>query len=215
MTAPTYVLLSRHGETMGNADKVFSGHSDVDLTPLGRRQAAALGARLQGRHIDAAYASDLSRTRITAELALCDRGIAVQLLPGLREIHFGSWEGRTFPEIRAGWPEAYHQLLAVDDAFCPPAGEPLAAARRRVVGAMRAIVSANMGKTVLVVAHGGTIQLFVSDILGMASSATFRLSTGNCGLSEIAFYGKRPALTLFNDCRHVELLAAPETVSHG
>jgi len=202
----TTLLLTRHGETVANAARQFSGHNDVLLTPLGRRQARALGRRLRDITIDAAHASDLSRARDTARLALGSRAVRVETDAGLREIHFGDWEGKTFEQVRAGWPDAWARLRAVDEDFCAPGGEPLLAARERVVAAALGIAGRHPDQTVLIAAHGGTLQLLLSHLLGMPASHMFRIATGNCGLSVVEFHGERPIVTLVNDCSHTAAL---------
>lgn len=199
---PTRLILTRHGETVANEGRRFSGHSDVALTRRGRNQARALGRRLRDEPITAAYASDLARARDTAELALRGRGVPVQIDPDLRELSFGDWEGRTFDEVRSGWPDSFAQLLAVDESFCAPGGEPLLQTRERVVRAAAAIAARHQGETVLVTAHGGSLQLLLSYLLGMPAGCMFRIATGNCSISVVEFHGERPLVTLVNDCAH-------------
>ncbi|HLZ72924.1 MAG TPA: histidine phosphatase family protein [Dehalococcoidia bacterium] len=203
----TRLLLTRHGETVANAARRFSGRSDVALTALGRRQAKALGRRLRGFEIDAAYASPLLRARQTAEIALAGRGIAVTPDEGLREISFGEWEGRTFDEIRERWPNEWTRLRSFDESFCAPGGEPFTEAQQRVVESAIAIVGRHPDETVLITAHGGTLQLLLSHVLGMPAGSMFRIATGNCSLSIVEFHGERPIVTLVNDCAHT----APRT----
>lgn len=199
---PTRLILTRHGETVANEGRRFSGHSDVALTARGRQQARSLRRRLLEEPIVAAYASDLTRARQTAEIALRGRNIEVGTEPGLRELSFGDWEGLTFAEVRAGWPESFARLLAIEDDFCAPAGEPLTAARDRVVATVTQLAGRHRGETILVAAHGGTLQLLLSHVLGSASGNMFRIAIGNCGVSIVELYEERPLVTLINDCAH-------------
>lgn len=198
----TQLLLTRHGETVANAARKYSGHTDVMLSALGRRQARALGRRLRDEHIDAAYASDLIRARETAEYVVLGRGIGVCCDPGLRELCFGEWEGRTFEEVRRVWPDAWSRLLNLDDDFCAPGGELFSDARGRVAAALERIVQAHPDQSVLVVAHGGSLQMILSHVLGTPVANTYRVAAGNCGLSIVEYRGGRPIVTLVNDCAH-------------
>lgn len=200
----TRLLLTRHGESVANVARRFSGREDVALTPLGRRQARALGRRLREFAIDAAYVSPLIRARETAEIALRGRGIEAVSEPGLREISFGDWEGCTFDEIRERWPAEWGQLRAFDERFCAPNGEPFTEAQARVVAAAVAIVGRHPDQTVLLTAHGGTLQLLLAHVLGMSAGSMFRIATGNGGLSIVEFHGERPIVTLVNDCAHTQ-----------
>ncbi len=199
---PVRLILTRHGETVANEGRRFSGHSDVALTKRGRAQARALARRLRDEPITAAYSSDLSRARETAEITLRGRDIPVQVKSGLRELSFGDWEGKTFAEVRTAWPEQIQRFLANDEGFCAPGGEPLPVARERVIAAAEEIAARHFGETVLIAAHGGTLQLLLSHLLGMSVGNMFRLATGNCSVSIVELYGDRPLVTLLNDCGH-------------
>jgi broad specificity phosphatase PhoE len=209
----TRLLLTRHGETTANAARQFSGQTDVALTALGRRQARALGRRLGWERIDAAYASDLSRARETATIALQGHEVKLCCDARLRELSFGDWEGHTFDEVRSRWPDEYLQLLTVGDGFQAPGGERYAEARERALAAVTAIVAAHPDQAVLVVAHGGILQLILMHALGMSSTGMYRLATGNCGLSAVEFHGERPLVTLVNDCAHLTSRRRSETVA--
>ena len=198
------MLLTRHGETTANAARRFAGHSEVELTALGRRQARALGRRLRHERIDAAYASDLRRASETARIALGAREIAVQIEPRLREMSFGEWEGLTFDEIRAGWPDHHHHLRAIGEHFHAPGGEPFIETRRRIIEVYDEIVARHNEQTVLIVAHGGTLQVILQHLLGLPDSAIFRLSTSNCGLTVAEHFGERAIVTRVNDTAHLE-----------
>jgi broad specificity phosphatase PhoE len=98
------LICVRHGRTAWNAGRRFQGQTDVPLDNEGLAQAQALAAHLSGERFDLALASDLIRARTTAEAILANRDLALELTPQLREMHFGLWEGLTWPEIVARWP---------------------------------------------------------------------------------------------------------------
>ena len=200
---PTRILLARHGETTANVERIFSGHTDVALTPLGRRQARALGRRVRLEPVSAAYASDLARARDTAELALRGRGIEVRSDPALREFHFGEWEGLSFLDVRERYPDHWRRFMAVEEGFFAPGGEPIGAIRERATAALLQIVAAHPDETVLVVTHGATLQTIFADILGMATGSMFRIATSNCGLSVVEFHDGRPLVRTLNEESHL------------
>src|SRR5687768_670536 len=100
----TRLILVRHGETAWNHDLRLQGHTDTDLSDLGREQAARLAERLAREEIAAAYSSDLRRCVDTAAIALAGRGIRPTLMEGLREVHLGEWQGHTTAELRKLMP---------------------------------------------------------------------------------------------------------------
>ncbi len=94
---PTRILAIRHGETAWNVDTRLQGHLDIPLNDVGLRQAEHLARALAEREVvDAIYASDLSRAHATAQAIAQSVGQAVSVHVGLRERHFGSFQGRTY-----------------------------------------------------------------------------------------------------------------------
>jgi broad specificity phosphatase PhoE len=147
---PTTIVIVRHGETDWNRDRRVQGQSDVPLNEVGRRQARALSAELNGRVFAALYSSDLLRAHETATILAEPRSLPVVTLPALREKHFGSWEGLTDAEVLERFPHAVEG----------PWGDGETSARMsvRVVRAISEIAAAHAGEGILVVTHGGPIR---------------------------------------------------------
>jgi broad specificity phosphatase PhoE len=97
----TKLVLIRHGQSMANATNRFAGHSDFDLSDLGRHQAE-LAAEYIAKHfkIDAIYASDLLRAYNTAVPSSGLLGLSIEPRKGLREIFAGKWESMSFEDIQ-------------------------------------------------------------------------------------------------------------------
>jgi broad specificity phosphatase PhoE len=168
----TTILLARHGETDWNLQRRVQGHSDTPLNQTGRAQALALAKALEGAELDAVYSSDLARAFDTAR-AVADRiGLAVTVLPELRERHFGSWEGLTDDEILARFP-------AVRSGSWGD-GETKEDMQERVLGALQRIAAEQPGGRVLVVTHGGPVRALLVEC-GLDS----RGPIGNCSLYEV------------------------------
>ncbi|KRE82048.1 histidine phosphatase family protein [Arthrobacter sp. Soil763] len=90
------LLLIRHGQTPGNVlGQLDTAHPGPGLTGLGERQAAALARSLANEEIGLLYASTLLRTQLTAAPLAASRGLAVEVLAGLREIEAGALEKLT------------------------------------------------------------------------------------------------------------------------
>jgi broad specificity phosphatase PhoE len=205
---PTRILLARHGQTVSNREGRFCGHSETDLTELGRQQARALGERLARVTIDAAYTSDFSRAIETAALVLHARGITPRIDPGLRELHYGEWEMEKNGDVAKRYPAQYRLMRAEDPAWHPPGGENIAMVRARTFAALRSIARAHQHQTVLIVAHGTAINCMLAEVLGMASSHTFRVAVDNCGLSELVLRRTTPIVVRLNDTTHLAGVSA-------
>jgi broad specificity phosphatase PhoE len=146
----TTIILARHGETDWNREGRVQGHSDVPLNDVGRAQADALADALADERLDAVYASDLARAFETARIVAERQGLEVLPLPGLREKHFGTWEGLTDAEVFERFPHA------VGGAWGD--GETTDEMAERVVAALRHIAAEQQGGRVLVVTHGGPVR---------------------------------------------------------
>ena len=161
----TTFLLIRHGQSMANATGRFAGHSDLPLSELGRKQAEACAEALRGVHIDAVYASDLSRAFVTADAHARLRGLVTVPCKGLRETYCGDCEGLCVTEVRERYPDLFPGKWNDEfPAFRFPAGESMPEAALRFEGALREIAQGECGKTVLIGAHAAVIRAFYARI---------------------------------------------------
>lgn len=159
MTA-TRLCLVRHGETAWNAERRIQGQLDVPLSPVGQAQARAAAAALQGQAIAAIYSSDLVRARHTAEAAAARLGLPVHHRPDLRERHYGVLQRLTYAEFAERHADAYARFRAREEDFVlPGGGESLRAFAARVQACLDDIVAAHPGQRVLVVTHGGVLDI--------------------------------------------------------
>ena len=119
----TVVYLVRHGTVVGAETRRFIGHLDVPLSPRGEAELGRLARRLAAVPLAAVYASDLARTRRSADILAAPHGLPVTTRAGLREFAMGEWEGLTAEEIRARAPEAFAAWMAYVGHFQFPGGE--------------------------------------------------------------------------------------------
>lgn len=155
----TRILAVRHGETAWNRDTRIQGHTDIALNDHGRWQAEQLAQALHAEPIAACYASDLSRARETAQAVADRHGLPVQIHPGLRERGFGGFEGKTWAELEAGWPIEIESWRKRVPHFAPPGGESLLQLQARVVATVDELAARHPGEQVLMVAHGGVLDM--------------------------------------------------------
>jgi len=159
MTDTVRICVVRHGETGWNAEHRLQGHTDIPLNDTGRAQALATAALLAGERFDAAYTSDLQRAFDTAR-AICTDGPPPRPREALRERHYGIFQGLTYAEAEATHPEAYrHFKSRTPDFVFPGNGESLAGFAERIRTAFETIADQHPGQTVLVVAHGGVLDI--------------------------------------------------------
>ncbi len=200
----TRFLLARHGETAWNAERRHHGQSDVPLNATGRRQAAALARRLADEAIDAIYASDLQRAWQTAEAVAAHYDLPVQADPRLRELHFGVWEGLTYPEIEAQDPEALAAWHEDPTHVAPPEGESLVELAQRVDALRADLEAAHPEETVLLVSHNGVLRVLICQALGLPPENYWQFHLSNASLSDLAFYEAGAILNALNETAHLE-----------
>ena len=194
------LLLARHGQSVSNAIRRFQGAQDVALSPLGKRQAEALGQAVSRRAIAHVYVSPFERARHTAEIALTGLGLPLTVVDDLRELSLGEWEGCTVEEIRARPGDPYARWVRDPVECLPPGGEPLAEVQARVVRAVEGITAAHPnGDDVLIVSHGGVISALLAHWFGLPLSSIWRIAVANCSLSEIA----PPRVVSVNETGHL------------
>ncbi|MFJ6522648.1 bifunctional RNase H/acid phosphatase [Streptomyces filamentosus] len=207
MAAPATFVLLRHGETALTPEKCFSGSggSDPELSEAGRRQAAAVADALAARGtVQHVVSSPLARCRQTAEAVAARLGLDVVVEPGLRETDFGAWEGLTFAEVRARYPEDMDAWLASPKAAPTGGGESFATVTRRVAAARDRLAAAHAGRTVLLVSHVTPIKTLVRLALGAPPESLFKMELSAASLSAVAYYADGNAsVRLLNDTSHL------------
>ncbi len=155
----TRILAIRHGETAWNRDTRIQGHTDIALNTHGRWQARQLAQALRDEPIAACYASDLSRARETAQVVADRHGHEVMIHVGLRERGFGAFEGQTWTELQAAHPAETDAWRKREPHFAPPGGETLLQLQARVIATVNELAARHPGEQVLMVAHGGVLDM--------------------------------------------------------
>lgn len=196
------LLLVRHGETLWTREQRFQGAEDSDLTPQGVIQAERLSGRLACETIDAAYSSDRRRALETAYRIMAGLG-GVQIEPRFRELDFGAWEGLTYGEIQARHPLALARWEADPMTAAPHGGESLGELAKRLQGALDQLKEKHWGQTVLIVAHGGSLQVLLCLAFGLTPQARWQFTVSPASLSELFLDKDGTVLTLLNDTCHL------------
>jgi broad specificity phosphatase PhoE len=187
MSGPgTIVYLLRHGEVVLAETQRFIGHLDVPLSDRGVAQAAAQAARLRAVPLAAVITSDLQRARRTGEILGVPHGLAPAVLPALREMAMGRWEGLTAEEISAREPEAFVEWMSRVGEFPFPDGESLGDLLGRAWPAFEAIAEEFAGRAVAVVAHGGTNRALLCQALGVPLDRLLAFGQDYAALSVLA-----------------------------
>jgi probable phosphoglycerate mutase len=198
------MILVRHGESTWNREHRIQGQLDPPLSDEGRHQAELLGRRLAGRRLAGFYTSDLKRAFETAEAigALVDP--IPEPTPGLREIYLGDWEGLRTDEIAERFPDAWARWIEEPDWDLVPGGEGAARFEARVIATLDEILDRHSHGDVLVVTHGGVIQVALHRVIGRPSRGLFPFKIQNASISLIEVRQGRMVIGGSNDIGHLE-----------
>jgi probable phosphoglycerate mutase len=183
----TNLYLIRHGEAYSNVQAVIGGmQGDRGLTERGIAQAQALARRLASGEIaaDVLYSSTLPRARQTAELVAEALKLPINWDDELHELRPGEADGLSVEQARARF-EGFERFLR--DTFMPIAtgGESWGSFQMRASAALERIIQRHQGQSIVIVAHGGVIEISFMYLLELAPQMRNRVS----------FHGANTAIT--------------------
>lgn len=201
--APSRLVLVRHGESTWNHERRIQGQLDPPLSDRGHDQAHELAERLAGTGISAVYSSDLSRTRQTAEPLTELIGLEPQMLPSLREVALGAWEGKTREQLVAEYPAEWERWSASPSWDVVPGGEGTGPFRARVEEVIGSLLERPAAGDVVVITHGGVIQVALAMVVGQSLHGLFPYLIDNGSISVLQRSGERTVITAVNDTCHL------------
>lgn len=203
----TRVLLVRHGQSQGNAERRFGGHSPTPLSELGHRQAEATARALLKERVTAVYSSDLLRAVQTAEPLARATGLDITRTHALRERSVGLMEGLTFEEAAAAHPDEYASLLRRDFERVLAGGESYRQLLDRAAAELDRAVEQHRGGTLALFSHTGTICILALHLMGALDAPHLKpvwLSSSNCGVTRFNIeHGGLIRVEALNDTRHL------------
>ncbi|QRM18800.1 histidine phosphatase family protein [Dechloromonas sp. TW-R-39-2] len=210
---PTRICLVRHGETEWNAERRIQGQIDIGLNQTGLRQAEAAGRWLSSAGITALYSSDLKRARTTAEAIGAHLGLVPALLPEMRERRYGVFEGLTYAEAQARFPDGYAAFEGRNADYNFENGESLREMYARVTGKLVEVAAAHVGQRVVIVLHGGVLDIVNRFVRGRGLDAQRDFLIPNAGLNWIATVDGRWHIETWGETGHLEAGALDELPS--
>lgn len=211
VSSVTRFCLIRHGETAWNLDRRLQGQLDVDLNPLGRHQAQAAASWLAGEPVDALYASDLKRAWHTAERLELTLNLPRRAAPEFRERRYGAFEGLTYEQAAERYPDAYrHFEVRHPDQPLPQGGESLRALFGRVTEKLLALAREHRGQTVVIVTHGGVLDVVNRFVRQIPLDAPRDFVIPNAGLNWITEASGRWEIEAWGHTEHLQDVALDE-----
>lgn len=183
----THLLIVRHGETDWNRARRFQGSIDIPLNDTGHQQAIRLARRLEKLTIDAIYSSDLQRCLQTVDPTAQAHGLEVIPTPTLRERNYGLFEGLTLAEIEERHPLVRAAWGRLDPDYAIPGGESTRVLYARIVAAIHQIATRHPGQTLLVVTHGGVLDMIYRAAMNLSLAQVRQCQIPNAAFNQITF----------------------------
>lgn len=213
-TSPaTRLCLVRHGETEWNAARRIQGQIDIGLNAIGRRQAEAAGRWLKAAGIVALYSSDLQRAWLTAQAIGSALGLVPVANPALRERRYGVFEGLTYDEAKRDHPAGYAAFEGRNADYAFENGESLSTLFARVTGALREIAERHVGGNVVVVVHGGVLDIVNRFVRGNSLEMPRDFLIPNAGLNWVTCRDGAWSIESWGETAHLEPGALDELPS--
>lgn len=203
----TKLFLIRHGQSAGNAEGRFGGHSPTPLSTLGVKQADAAAHALQREGITAIYSSDLLRAVQTAEPLSRLIDVPISATKAFRERHVGVLEGLTFDESKAAHPDDFYALVNRNLNHVITDGESYRQLLDRTTDELWKILNSHIGGRVAIFSHTGVICYLTLHLMGAihrGTKTTPWLITSNCGINRFEIRSRRNIRVIaLNDTRHL------------
>ena len=206
MPVATRIIAVRHGETDWNVEARIQGQLDVGLNDKGRWQAQRAARALAEESVDALYSSDLSRACTTAQAIAehATRPLKVQTHIGLRERAFGKFEGQTYTAITEQWPEEARLWRIRDPDFAPVGGESPVQVLARVARTVDEIASHHLGEQIVLVSHGGVLDMLYRLATQQSVRAPRTWELGNAAINRLLWTPEGLTLVGWSDTQHLD-----------
>ena len=164
------MVLLRHGQSVWNAENIFTGWTDVDLSPKGEEEAKSAGEKMAGISFDVIHTSELIRAQKTAEIVMSHNNASnnppTRQDQRLNERHYGSLQGLNKDETREKYGDEQVHIWRRSYDVPPPDGESLEMCAERTLPYLIEEIEPDLraGKNVLVAAHGNSLRSIVMSI---------------------------------------------------
>jgi len=169
----TRLYLARHGEVVNHG--VYNGQTDVDITAMGIQQMERLRDLLKEKNLSAVYSSDLLRTEKGAQIIAQPHSLRPESFPEFREMHFGRWQGLSYPEVMERYPADIPQWMSNLENFRIPGGESVLDMCNRAIPKLQELIEHHRGQEFALVCHGALNRLIIAEALHLPFAHLLRV----------------------------------------
>lgn len=209
----TEVVLVRHGASeaavVGSKFPLVDGHSNPALSEAGKAQAEMVAAGLGGDEFSGLFISSLRRTHETAAPLAEATGLEPQVIPELREVFLGDFEGGEY-RIRSGRGDPVIKQVFEEERWdAIPNGESWQDFGARVTAGIEKIVAAvGPNTSAVAVIHGAVIGQLCRQATASRPFAFVHSDNGSVSRL-VVFADGRWLLRSFNDISHLTVRTGP------
>ena len=185
------LYVARHGETDFNAEKRYTGSTDIPLNSKGLMQAKELADKLSAIKFDIIVSSPLLRAKQTAEIIQNSINAPIAIIDEFSEINVGVYEGLTREEAQEKYPDVWAKLAKIyvktgarpiDDA--PTSGETLRQFDFRIATGLAKLKAAYPERKVLLVCHAFTARTINRQLKGLSFADMDTFTLENCEIAD-------------------------------
>ena len=145
------IILVRPGTTDFDRQGRIKGTLDIPLNPQGAEEAARVAAELLDEHVEAVCTAPGLASRETASVIARTLGLKAKRVDRLRNLDLGLWQGKLIEEVKKKQPKIYRRWQEHPETVCPPEGEMIGDAMRRVRSALDKLLRKHRSGTVVLV----------------------------------------------------------------
>ncbi len=196
------LTLVRHGETQWNKEKKIQGITDVELNEVGLEQADRLSLALKKESFDRIITSPLKRAHRTAQAIGRYHALPILVNPDLRELNAGEFEGLSFPDILARYPDFLPRWMEDHASVAMPRGESLQEVQNRAWPVIQEVTETC--RHALVVAHSFVIMTILCKIQNLNLSETSKVRIGIASRTSLEYNNGSTQILIFNDTTHLQ-----------
>lgn len=200
----TILFAVRHGETDWNLTEKQQGHLNSPLTDEGIKQAYYLADELASRNIDVLYSSDLGRALQTAEIIAAKLTLDIHTDRRLRERHLGSMQGLTKRQFAEKFPDEAEKFNTNDPDYILPGGESARQRHIRCIECAEDLAKHQIGKRLLVVAHGGVLKSFFYKATNTPLTEPRHFSLFNSSINSFSITNNQWRLDTWGEISHLK-----------
>lgn len=186
------LVLVLPGSTELDSQGRIQGSLDVPLNPAGNRQAEQFARELRNKSLDVIYCSPCLSARQTAGVIAGDQ-TRVRVQEDLKNLDRGLWHGKQRKELQHSQPRLYRQWKEQPETVCPPGGETIDQARKRVVRVLERILRKHKRGTIGLVVPEPAASVVRQQLLGGESLGDLWQAESRHGIWESIAPQSRPA----------------------